>query len=148
MKRWKMTIICAVVTLITVILGLLLLSYLRSKAATPAPTDSSNPSGAEEPADATQSQLDDEFAIDEAKFETEHPLVKYLNPHEEPPPNATFTYSASRDTYTFTLAPAINQPLSDEEYNQVIEETKAEVLSWIKTKGVDPTKIKIEWIIQ
>jgi len=155
MKRWRLTIVCAAVTLATVIAGLLLLSYLRSKqAASPNPTAASptaaseNSSSEPESAESLQSQWDDEFAAGEAQFIAEHPLVKYLDPNEESPPNATFTYSAARDIYTFTLAPAINQPLSDAEYNQVIEDTKTDVLNWVKSKGVDPAKIKIEWALQ
>jgi len=78
-------------------------------------------------------------------FYKENPLVKYLpyyNDHFE------IRYSYDLDNkivYKIKLNAILNKPSQFEQYKEDYLKYKIEAIEWIKSKGIDYTKLNIEW---
>lgn len=89
---------------------------------------------------------DEQAAGDEAAFYAAHPLLKAVDLDNNPPPDAVVDYDKATDRYTITLDPPINKPFPDDaSYNQLLTDTKDGVITWMKSLGVDPSGLQIDW---
>jgi hypothetical protein len=80
---------------------------------------------------------------EEEEIYKKNPLMKYL-PYE----NSEFKiiYLENIKVYQITLYAILNNPNQVNSYKAELKQYKADALAWIRSKGVDPNKLKIEWL--
>ncbi len=91
---------------------------------------------------------DEQYAARQDAYLDAHPLLKHLPPDEPGPPLTLVDYDEAQDSYTFTITMPLNRPMADAEWSQAVDNAKQDALNWVKSIGLDPSKLHIVWKIQ
>lgn len=80
------------------------------------------------------------------EFYKKNPLIKYLPYYGEHFEIDYFTKDEKKYSYRITLYVVLNNPSQFEQYKEEYLKYKIEAIEWIKSKGIDYTKLDIEWV--
>lgn len=95
----------------------------------------------------TFAEKDKKFEMKEMEFYKKNPLSKYVPYYGE-----HFEINHNGKTkngivgYKITLYVVLNNPNQFEQYKEDYLKYKIEAIEWIKSKGIDYTKLDIEWV--